>query len=161
MIKTNIFSIGGLVLGADIDYLTLHARSRPSRVGQKVAVLFWFYANIDKARLLISSCYRFELLMRAWQLIFNNMVLPQGFLTLISKNWSWPTFQVPWGCCRRLKVNMSSIVNNEALCLLDVSTLSSNSNFSRPPWRDGTWLDCIITDPPYGIRETTYKVRNC
>ena len=27
---------GGLVLGADIDYLTLHARSRPSRVGQKV-----------------------------------------------------------------------------------------------------------------------------
>ena len=28
---------GGLVLGADIDYLTLHARSRPSRVGQKVS----------------------------------------------------------------------------------------------------------------------------
>ena len=38
MIDINIFSIGGLVLGADIDYLTLHARSRPSRVGQKVVV---------------------------------------------------------------------------------------------------------------------------
>ena len=41
MIDINIFSIGGLVLGADIDYLTLHARSRPSRVGQKVAALFF------------------------------------------------------------------------------------------------------------------------
>ena len=157
MIEIWIFSIGGLVLGADIDYLTLHARSRPSRVGQKVAALFWFYAELS--RLLISPACRFELLMRAWQLTFNNMVSPQGFLASLLKNWSRSTFQVPWGCCRRLKVNMSSIVNISALCLLN--TLSSNFDFSRPPWRDGTWLDCIITDPPYGIRETTYKVTNC
>ena len=29
------------MLGADIDYLTLHARSRPSRVGQKVFSKLW------------------------------------------------------------------------------------------------------------------------
>ena len=156
MIEINIFSIGGLVLGADIDYLTLHARSRPSRVGQKVVVLFWFYASIDKARLLISPACRFELLMRAWQLIFNNMVSPQGLLTLLLKKWSSSTFQVSRGCCWRLQVSLAWFT--KILCLLNI--LSSNSNFSRPPWRDGTWLDCIITDPPYGIRETTYKVTN-
>ena len=26
------------------------------------------------------------------------------------------------------------------------------SDFSIQPWRAGQWLDCIITDPPYGIR---------
>ena len=50
MIEINVFSIGGLVLGADIDYLTLHARSRPSRVGQKVAALFFVVLILCKDR---------------------------------------------------------------------------------------------------------------
>ena len=32
---------GGLVCGGDIDFLTLHARSRPSRVGQKIRYWYW------------------------------------------------------------------------------------------------------------------------
>lgn len=26
-------------------------------------------------------------------------------------------------------------------------------DFSRAPWRPGVQFDCVITDPPYGIRE--------
>ena len=30
---------------------------------------------------------------------------------------------------------------------------------SLPPWRTDTpWLDCIVTDPPYGIREAVNRV---
>jgi len=84
---------GGLVLGADIDYLTLHARSRPSRVGQKV---------------------------------------------------------------RAVDENMAANFHQYGLASRYLGVVAGDS--SRPPWRDGAWLDCIITDPPYGIRETTYKV---
>lgn len=84
---------GGLVLGADIDYLTLHARSRPSRVGQKV---------------------------------------------------------------RAVDESMSANFRQYGLDSRYLGVIAGDS--SRPPWRPGPWLDCIVTDPPYGIRETTYRV---
>ncbi|XP_004534294.1 tRNA (guanine(10)-N2)-methyltransferase homolog [Ceratitis capitata] len=34
------------------------------------------------------------------------------------------------------------------------------SDFSQPLWRDGLKFDSIITDPPYGIRESTEKVES-
>lgn len=34
------------------------------------------------------------------------------------------------------------------------------SDFSLPVWRDNIKFDCIITDPPYGIREATEKVES-
>jgi len=84
---------GGLVLGADIDYLTLHARSRPSRVGQKV---------------------------------------------------------------RAVDESMAANFHQYGLSSRYLGVVAGDS--SRPPWREGPWLDAIITDPPYGIRETTYRV---
>lgn len=32
---------GGYTLGTDIDYLMLHARTRPSRISQKVSAIFF------------------------------------------------------------------------------------------------------------------------
>jgi len=84
---------GGRVLGGDIDYLTLHARSKPTRVGQKVrANDESMKANFEQYGL--TSCY----------------------LGVIA------------------------------------------GDFSLSPWRDQPWIDCIITDPPYGIREGTTRV---
>lgn len=85
---------GGSVLGADIDFQTLHARTRPSRVGQKVRAMDEsMVANFDQYSL--SSYY------------------------------------------------------------LDVVA----GDASQPPWRqDRPWLDCVLTDPPYGIRETVIRV---
>ena len=140
-------------MGADIDYLTLHARSRPSRVGQKV----FFSKTLECSQFF--RC-RFALLMKTWQPTFTNMVLLRGQFNnsleyqnlqqICSFLISFSEFQVPWGCCRRLQVKFDfSMSQGIYLCLYFTS---------RPPWRDGAWLDCIITDPPYGIRETTYKV---
>lgn len=39
---------GGYTLGTDIDYLMLHARTRPSRISQKV--------NLSNPAILIASC---------------------------------------------------------------------------------------------------------
>ena len=84
---------GGYVVGSDIDYLTLHARTRPSRVGQKKrAEDESMVANFDQ---------------------YN---LTSHYLGVIA------------------------------------------SDFSLQPWRPGAWLDCVITDPPYGIREGTTRV---
>jgi len=85
---------GGSVLGSDLDFQTLHARTRPSRVGQKVRAMDEsMVANFDQYSL--SSLY------------------------------------------------------------LDVVT----GDASQPPWRqDRPWLDCVLTDPPYGVRETVARV---
>jgi len=84
---------GGFVFGGDIDFLTLHAKSRPSRVGQKVRArdesMSANFAQYD-----LSSQY------------------------------------------------------------LDVVV----ADFSLSPFKDTPMMDCIITDPPYGIREPTEKV---
>ena len=84
---------GGFVLGSDIDYLTLHARTRPSRVGQK----------------------------------------------------------------RRAK-DESMLANFEQYGLTDRYLGVIASDFSICPLRVEPWLDCVITDPPYGIREGTTRV---
>jgi len=84
---------GGYVLGGDIDYLTLHARSRPSRVGQKI---------------------RAE--------------------------------------------DESMKANFEQYGLTDKYLGVFALDFSQSPWRNQTWIDCLITDPPYGIREGTSRV---
>ena len=85
---------GGFVVGSDIDYLTLHARTRPSRVGQKKrAEDESFVANFEQ-----------------YGLVANYL----GVIT---------------------------------------------SDFSLSPWiKDRPWLDAVVTDPPYGIRERTTKV---
>ena len=85
---------GGFVVGSDIDYLTLHARTRPSRVGQKKrAEDESFVANFEQ-----------------YGLVANYL----GVIT---------------------------------------------SDFSLSPWvQDRPWLDAVVTDPPYGIRERTTKV---
>ena len=84
---------GGLVLGADIDYLTLHARTRPSRVGQKVRA---------KDESMLAN--------------FEQYGLTSQYLGVIA------------------------------------------GDASQSPWREQAWLDCVITDPPYGIREGTTRV---
>jgi len=84
---------GGHVLGGDIDYLTLHARTRPSRVGQKIRA---------KDESMLAN--------------FEQYGLTSQYLGVIA------------------------------------------GDFSQSPWRDQEWLDCIITDPPYGIREGTTKL---
>lgn len=84
---------GGFVLGSDIDYLTLHARTRPSRVGQK-----------------------------------------------------------------RRAEDESMLANFEQYGLADRYLGVIASDFSICPLRDQPWLDCILTDPPYGIREGTTRV---
>merc|ERR1719186_565059 len=84
---------GGLVLGGDIDYLTLHARTRPSRVGQKI--------RAEDESMLAN---------------FEQYGLTSRYLGVIA------------------------------------------GDFSQSPWRDQPWLDCVLTDPPYGIREGTARV---
>ena len=84
---------GGMVLGGDIDYLTLHARTRPSRKGQKVRA---------KDESLLANFEQYD--------------LASQYLGVIT------------------------------------------GDFSLSPWRDQAWLDCVITDPPYGIREGTTRV---
>jgi len=84
---------GGWVVGADIDYLTLHARTRPSRVGQKIRA---------EDESMVAN--------------FEQYGLSSRYLGVIA------------------------------------------GDFSKSPWREQEWLDCIITDPPYGIREGTSRV---
>jgi len=84
---------GGYVLGGDIDYLTLHARTRPSRVGQKIRA---------EDESMVAN--------------FEQYGLTSQYLGVIA------------------------------------------GDFSKSPWRDGEWLDSVITDPPYGIREGTTRV---
>jgi len=84
---------GGLVLGGDIDYLTLHAKTRPSRMGQKVRA-------VDES--MVAN--------------FEQYGLASRYLGVIA------------------------------------------GDFSQSPWRDHPWLDCVVTDPPYGIREGTTRV---
>ena len=84
---------GGYVLGGDIDYLTLHARTRPSRVGQKIRA---------EDESMVAN--------------FDQYGLTSHYLGVIA------------------------------------------GDFSASPWREDEWLDCIITDPPYGIREGTTRV---
>ena len=84
---------GGHVMGADIDYLTLHARTRPSRVGQKI--------RAEDESMLAN---------------FEQYGLTSRYLGVIA------------------------------------------GDFSQSPWREQPWLDCVITDPPYGIREGTTKL---
>ena len=51
------------------------------------------------------------------------------------------------------------VANFEQYGLTDQYVGVIASDFSIRPWReDRPWLDCIITDPPYGIREGTTKV---
>ncbi|MDE3400516.1 MAG: hypothetical protein PWK00_05905, partial [Coxiella burnetii] len=38
-------------------------------------------------------------------------------------------------------------------CYLDVVV----SDASKPSWKKGTYFDAVITDPPYGIRESTRR----
>ena len=85
---------GGFVAGSDIDFQTLHARTRPSRVGQKKrAEDESFVAN------------------------FEQYGLADSYLGVIA------------------------------------------SDFSLSPWvQDRPWLDAVITDPPYGIRERVTRV---
>ncbi|XP_013105329.2 tRNA (guanine(10)-N2)-methyltransferase homolog isoform X1 [Stomoxys calcitrans] len=84
---------GGYVLGADIDFMMLHARARPSRITQKVR---------EKDESIRSNLQQYN-------------------------------------CETRY---------------LDVVV----ADFSNPLWRDTIKFDSIITDPPYGIRESTEKV---
>ncbi|XP_017781045.1 PREDICTED: tRNA (guanine(10)-N2)-methyltransferase homolog [Nicrophorus vespilloides] len=84
---------GGYVLGSDIDYLMLHARTRPSRITQQVR-------DDDEG----------------------------------------------------VKANMMQY--NLEKHYLDVLV----NDCSIPFWRDNLMFDAIITDPPYGIRESTEKI---
>ncbi|XP_037943461.1 tRNA (guanine(10)-N2)-methyltransferase homolog [Teleopsis dalmanni] len=84
---------GGYVLGADIDFMMLHARNRPSRITQKKR----------------------------------------------EKDESIRENLKQYGCAERY---------------LDVVV----ADFSNPLWNKRVKFDCIITDPPYGIREATEKV---
>ena len=86
------------MLGADIDYLTLHARSRPSRVGQKV-----FFSLKNFGRLLIfllqvravdenmaANFHQYGLASRSHQQInnttnINNCILPPSYFLISSK----------------------------------------------------------------------------
>ncbi|XP_061395096.1 tRNA (guanine(10)-N2)-methyltransferase homolog [Musca vetustissima] len=84
---------GGYVLGADIDFMMLHARARPSRITQKVR----------------------------------------------EKDESIRANLKQYGCHDRY---------------MDVVV----ADFSNPLWTEKLKFDSIITDPPYGIRESTEKV---
>jgi len=84
---------GGYVFGGDIDFLTLHAKSRPSRVGQKVRAM-------DESMSANFAQYN----------------LSDNYLGVVV------------------------------------------SDFSLSPFKDNQMIDCIITDPPYGIREPTEKI---
>ncbi|KAH8277499.1 hypothetical protein KR026_011653 [Drosophila bipectinata] len=84
---------GGYVLGADIDYMMVHARCRPSRISQKIR----------------------------------------------EKDESIRANLKQYGCADRY---------------MDVVV----ADFSNPLWHHRISFDCIITDPPYGIREATEKV---
>ncbi|KAM7359387.1 tRNA (guanine(10)-N(2))-methyltransferase homolog [Cochliomyia hominivorax] len=86
---------GGYVLGADIDFMMLHARARPSRITQKVR----------------------------------------------EKDESIKANLKQYNCANRY---------------MDVVV----ADFSNPLWSDRIKFDSIITDPPYGIRESTEKVEN-
>lgn len=83
----------GFVFGGDIDYLTLHARSRPSRVTDKVR------AEDESMEINFK-----EYGLSAW---YGDVIV---------------------------------------------------GDFSKPSWRSDLKFDVIITDPPYGIRETMTKV---
>ena len=52
----------------------------------------------------------------------------------------------------------SLLANFEQYGLADqyLGVIAGDSSLS--PWRDQEWLDCVITDPPYGIREGTTRV---
>ncbi|XP_068622960.1 tRNA (guanine(10)-N2)-methyltransferase homolog [Battus philenor] len=84
---------GAHVWGSDIDYMMLHARTRPTRVGQKERT--------------------------QQESIRGNMV--------------------------QYKIESR---------FLDVLV----SDFSLPMWKDSLRFDAIITDPPYGVRESTEKI---
>ncbi|XP_044735604.1 tRNA (guanine(10)-N2)-methyltransferase homolog [Chrysoperla carnea] len=84
---------GAYVIGTDIDYMMLHARTRPSRITQKKR-------EINEGILLNMKQYHLEHL------------------------------------------------------YLDVLV----ADFSLPLWRSEFQIDSIITDPPYGIRESTEKI---
>ncbi|XP_023327823.1 tRNA (guanine(10)-N2)-methyltransferase homolog [Eurytemora carolleeae] len=83
---------GGIVFGGDIDFLTLHARTRPSRVGDKVRA---------KDESMVANFEQYHL----------------------------------------------------TRCYGDVIAC----DFSKSPWRQKLEFDCIITDPPYGIRKALAK----
>ena len=80
--------LGGMVVGADMDKDTLHATTKPSRVGLKER-------NRDES--MVAN--------------FEQYGLASKFLGIVV------------------------------------------ADFSQGPWRRSGWLDCIVTDPPYGIRE--------
>ncbi|XP_057651094.1 tRNA (guanine(10)-N2)-methyltransferase homolog [Diorhabda carinulata] len=84
---------GGYVIGTDIDYLMLHARTRPSRIKQKMR-------EKDES----------------------------------------------------IKANMKQY--NLEHKYLDVMV----NDFSVSFWKDTVQFDAIITDPPYGIRESTERI---
>lgn len=84
---------GGHVFGTDIDYLMLHARTKPSRITQKTR-------EDDES----------------------------------------------------VKANMEQY--NLSHRYIDVLV----NDFASPFWRDDVRFDCIITDPPYGIREATERI---
>ncbi|XP_055843285.1 tRNA (guanine(10)-N2)-methyltransferase homolog [Episyrphus balteatus] len=84
---------GGFVMGADIDYMMLHARARPSRITQKVR---------EKDESIWANLKQYG--------------------------------------CEKLYIDV--VV----------------SDFSNPLWRDAIKFDSIITDPPYGIRESIEKI---
>jgi len=84
---------GAYSAGADIDYLMLHARTRPSRVGQKVRAM-------DES----------------------------------------------------LKANFQQLGLEDKF--LDVAVADAALN----TWREEHFLDAIVADPPYGIREPTSRV---
>ncbi|KAJ8675779.1 hypothetical protein QAD02_011565 [Eretmocerus hayati] len=84
---------GGYTLGTDIDFMMLHARTRPSRISQKVR---------EKDESISGNMKQYGLESR--------------FLDIIV------------------------------------------SDFSQPLWRSTMKIDAIVTDPPYGIRESVERI---
>ena len=86
---------GGMVIGADMDKDTLHATTKPSRVGVKLRTR-----------------------------------------------------------------DESILANFEQYGLADKFLGVTVADFSQCPWRGSAWLDCIVTDPPYGIREVINRTES-
>eukprot|EP00092_Neocalanus_flemingeri_P037247 GFUD01040564.1.p1 GENE.GFUD01040564.1~~GFUD01040564.1.p1 ORF type:complete len:475 (+),score=188.80 GFUD01040564.1:50-1426(+) len=86
---------GGMVMGADMDKDTLHASTKPSRVGVKVRA---------RGESLVANFEQYGLASK-----FGGVVV---------------------------------------------------ADFSQSPWRGSPWLDCIVTDPPYGIREVISRTQS-
>jgi len=87
--------LGGMVMGADMDKDTLHATTKPSRVGVK---------KRNKDESMMAN--------------FEQYGLASKFLGVVV------------------------------------------ADFSQGPWRRSGWLDCIVTDPPYGIREVITRTES-